>query len=71
MRKITKRLLGWKGICSNAGKFVPLEEGFRYVCDRVGIKTFDECAPEADGFEYEIVEWYFSGNWIEVYEEDV
>jgi hypothetical protein len=62
--------IGWKGICSNAGKFVPADEGFAYVCDQVGITAFDYNAPEATVFVASTVEWYFSGNWIEVYKED-
>lgn len=58
---------GWKGICSNAGKFVPADEGFAYVCNQVGIAAFDYSAPEAAEFVASTVEWYFSGNWIEVY----
>lgn len=64
------KLKGWKGICSNAGKFVPADEGFAYVCDQVGIAAFDDSAPEAADFVASTVEWYFSGNWIEVHEED-
>ena len=61
---------GWKGICCNDGKFVPADEGVEYVFRQVGIMAFDHNAPEAEGFVDETVEWYFSGNWIEVYEED-
>ena len=61
---------GWKGICDNARKFVSAEDGFAYVCDQVGIMAFDHNAPDALEFAYMMLEWYFSGNWIEVYEED-
>lgn len=61
---------GWRGICNNAGKFVPADEGFEHVCTQVGIASFDYNAPDATEFAYMIVEWYFSGNWIKVYEED-
>ena len=61
---------GWKGIFPNEGKFVPANEGIEYVFAQVGIMAFDHNAPEAEGFVDETVEWYFSGNWIEVYEED-
>ena len=64
------RFVGWKGICSNAGKFVPADEGFTYICEQVGIEVFNHSAPEATMFVESTVEWYFSGNWIEVYEED-
>lgn len=61
---------GWKGICSNTGKFVPADEGVEYVFDQVGIMAFNYDAPDAEAFVKDTVEWYFSGNWIEVYEED-
>lgn len=64
------RFVGWKGICSNAGKFVPADDGFEYVCEQVGIMAFNHDAPGATEFAESTVEWYFSGNWIEVYEED-
>ena len=63
------QLKGWKGICSNAGKFVPVDEGLAYVFKQVGIMLVNPNAPEADAL-LELVDWYFSGNWIEVYEED-
>lgn len=60
-------LLGWKGITCNVGKFVPAEEGFDYVCQQVGIEGFDETAPDAAEFKEMLIEWFFSGNWIEVH----
>ena len=63
------KLKGWEGICSNAGKFVPVEEGLAYVFNQIGIEKVNPNAPEANALR-ELVEWYFSGNWIEVYEED-
>ena len=64
------RFIGWKGICSNVGKFVPTEDGLAYVFDQVGILAFNHDAPDASEFGPMLIEWYFSGNWIEVYEED-
>ncbi len=63
--------IGWRGIGPNTGKFAEAEDGFGYVCEQVGIKAFDETALEADEFKEMLVEWFFSGNWIEVYKEDV
>lgn len=62
--------LGWRGIGPNAGKFIEAEDGFSYARDQVGITTFDRTAPEAEEFKEMMIEWFFSGNWIEVYEED-
>lgn len=64
------QLKGWKGICRNTGKFVAAEDGLAYVFDQIGIMAFNHEAPDAEMFLKDLVEWYFSGNWIEVYEED-
>lgn len=63
------KLKGWKGICCNTGKFVAAEDGLTYVFNRLGVLLVDPNAPEANAL-LELVDWYFSGNWIEVYEED-
>ena len=63
-------LKGWKGIFCNEGKFVNAEDGLSYVFDQVGITAFNHDAPDAAMFLEDLVEWYFSGNWIEVYEEE-
>lgn len=64
------KLIGYKGVTLNKGKFVEAEDAFTYVCKQVGIAAFDCNAPEAAEFKEMLVEWYFSGNWLEVYEED-
>ncbi len=60
-------LLGWRGIGPNAGEFVAAEDGFGYACQQVGIEVFDEAAHDAEEFKEMLIEWYFSGNWIEVH----
>lgn len=67
MRKA--KLLGWRGIGPNAGEYVAAEDGFVYACQQVGIEEFDRTALEAEEFKEMLIEWFFSGNWIEVYEE--
>ncbi len=64
-------LKGWEGISTNTGKYVEADDGFEYVCQQVGIEAFDETAPDAAEFKEMLIEWYFSGNWIEDYKEDV
>ncbi|MBO5953326.1 MAG: hypothetical protein J6Q53_04300 [Oscillospiraceae bacterium] len=64
------KLKGWRGIGPNAGEYVAAEDGFGYACTHVGIDRFDETALEAEDFKEMLIEWYFSGNWIEVYSED-
>ena len=63
-------LKGWKGIGPNRGKFVEADDGLAYVMEQCGIVEFNKDAPDADMFIEDFEEWYFSGNWIEVYEED-
>lgn len=63
-----KSLIGWRGVGPNAGKFVPAEDGFEYVCHHFGIEEFDRTALDAEEFKEMVVEWYFSGNWVEVHE---
>ena len=63
-------LKGWKGIGPNRGKFVEADDGLQYVFDQIGIMAFNHEAPDAAMFLEELEDWYFSGNWIEVYEED-
>ena len=65
-----RKLEGWKGIFSNAGKFVAAEDGLAYVFDKIGILAFNKEAPDAEAFLEDLEDWYFSGNWVEVYEED-
>ena len=58
----------YKGIGPEAGKIVPASEAFKYACQKVGILAYEISAPEFDEFREMLVEWYFSGNWIEVRE---
>lgn len=62
-----RKIKGWQGIGPEAGKFVPADEGFEYVCSQVGIGSFDNNAPDAAEFKATTVEWFFSGDWIEVH----
>lgn len=62
--------LGWRGIGPNNGEYVAAEDGFGYACTYVGIDRFDETALEAEEFKEMLIEWYFSGNWLEVYESE-
>lgn len=61
---------GWRGIGPNAGEFVPAEDAFNHVCKEVGIWAYDSTNPLFAEFKEMLVEWYFSGNWIEVTENE-
>ena len=57
---------GWRGIGPEAGKFVPASDGFHHAAHECGVTMFDPTAPLAEEFKGLLVEWYFSGNWVEV-----
>lgn len=57
---------GFKGIGPNAGKFVHIGNAHSYALDKCGISVIDPTAPEHDEFMDMLVEWFFSGNWVEV-----
>lgn len=62
------KFLGWRGFGPNEGKFVEAGDAFTYVCKQVGIAIFEHTAPDAAEFKEMLVDWYFSGNWVTVYE---
>lgn len=64
------KFIGYKGIGPEKGKFVDGYDAFSYVCKQVGIVDFDPTAPDAEEFRENLIDWYFSGNWIRVYEND-
>lgn len=57
---------GFKGIGPNTGKFVSAEDAFTHAAREVGILVFNHTAADAEEFREMLVEWYFSGNWVEV-----
>lgn len=57
---------GWEGILTERGKFVAAEDGFSYAAEQCGIQMVNPSAPEAEEFQAMLVEWFFSGNWLEV-----
>ena len=63
------KIKGWEGIGPHLGEFVAASDAFAYVCKKIGIVVFEHTAPEAVEFKEMLIEWYFSGNWVEVYEE--
>lgn len=64
-----QQLRGWRGIGPNQGRFVHVEEAFDHVAHDVGIMEFSDDAPLADEFRDMLVEWYFSGDWVGVWED--
>lgn len=58
-------LKGYKGIGPNRGKFVEAEDAFFHAANECGVLAFAQSAPLAEEFKHMLVEWYFSGNWVE------
>lgn len=63
------KLKGWRGIGPNASQYVAAADGFIHVCQQVGIWAYDSSFPLHAEFKEMLIEWFFSGNWIEEYEE--
>ena len=47
-------------------EFVRDEDALDYVLKQGGLAFVNDDAPEAEAFKKELVEWYFSGNWVRV-----
>lgn len=56
------------GIGTNSGKQVDGEDALDYAMRNCGamFRNNAEDAPEYEDFKEAIVEWYYSGDWIEV-----
>ncbi|MGL5437098.1 MAG: hypothetical protein ACRDBO_17260 [Lachnospiraceae bacterium] len=55
---------GYQGIGPEAGVFVDMHEAYHYAIERCLYGTNDE----RKEFRKMLVEWYYSGNWIEIEE---
>ena len=52
------------------GDFVPVDEALDYVLAKCGLAIIDPDAPDAEEAKEMLVEWFFSGNWVDVYDEN-
>lgn len=59
-------MLGYEQIKGN--EFVSAEDALDYVLQKCGLAIVDAGAPDAKESQEMLVEWYFSGNWVEVKE---
>lgn len=57
---------GFYGIGRYSGEFIPREDAEKHAMSQCGISHIDDDAPEAAEFRAALVEWYYSGAWIEV-----
>lgn len=54
-----KKIVGYEGMSCENNKFIPVEDAFQYALERVSRNEQDK---------NEFIEWFFSGNWVEVRE---
>ena len=59
-------MLGYEQIKGN--KFVTAEDALDHVLKECGLAIVNPDAPDAEEVKAMLVEWYFSGNWVEVKE---
>ena len=57
----------YKGICQNKGKVVNEQDALCYAMQHCGIQIVNITNTTKE-FAEMLVDWYFSGNWIEVRE---
>ena len=65
-----KNLKGYEGFATEKGKFVRAEDALAYAAERCGIRSIDTTAPDADEFKEMLVDWFFSGNWLKVNDDE-
>lgn len=63
------KLKGYKGIGIEAGRFVAAEDAEEHVLRECGLTAASERTYLTDEAKRALVEWYFSGEWVEVYED--
>lgn len=61
-------IIGYQGICSESGKYVPAEDAFTYALDNIWANA-GLIADSVGMDDKEVVEWFYSGNFIEICEE--
>lgn len=67
MKAIT--LIAYMGIGNEAGNIVFSDDFVSYAANRLGISFDDNKSnEETEDFKQYLVDWYFSGNWMPVYE---
>ena len=58
-------LKGYKGIGSESGKFVAAEDVREHVLKECGLHVLESTYLSEEALDA-LVEWYFSGEWLEV-----
>lgn len=63
------KLKGYKGIGTESGKFVAAEDAREHVLKECGLAVAESTYLSEEALDA-LVEWYFSGEWIEVRADD-
>lgn len=58
-----REIVGYRGICSNRGVYVPVEDAFAYAMEHLPAESEED----KRGF----IEWFFSGDFLPVREGDL
>ncbi len=65
-------IVAYRGVGPERGKYIEAEDALDYAMERCGIRP--SAAPadmqDRDEFNRMLVEWYFSGNWLPMEQED-
>lgn len=67
-RKPMREVVGYEGFGPNRGKFIEADNALEYALAQCGISIVDSFAPDCEEFTEAFETWYFSDNWVEVYE---
>lgn len=55
-------IVGYRGICSNSGIYIPMEEAFSYAMEHLPTESEEDKSA--------FVEWFYSGDFLPVREGD-
>jgi hypothetical protein len=61
---------GYEGIGPEKGKYVSSESALAYAMERCGIKFSELPGDSRKEFRCALVEWFYSGNWIPVEQDE-
>ena len=62
-------LKGYKGIGTEKGKYVSVEDAKEHVLKECGLHVLESTYLSEEAMDA-LVEWYFSGEWLEVREDE-
>jgi hypothetical protein len=63
-------IIGYRGVGPEREKYIEAEDALAYAMERCGIRFSGERADTKEDFKKDFVEWFYSGNWIPVEQND-